>query len=372
MMMKTPITAAAAACKVWSRSTTSPCVFGRSVFESLRTKDGERTIDDITSSVSQLPQSYHCDRMLVDFEEKRDGSVVLTPPTNEAGMRVMKTERRDKRKYRGIPLGRARDCPTLTPRAFEDDRFDRRRRPFVSLAVVGMVVLTEEGKDASSLLITRRPSYMRSFPGAFVFPGGNVDADDESLEHALSREIFEETGLKVSEDSWKLECLWESIYPTRLPPIEEEETTIATDGNEEKVQNDGAIKAHHLVCYFSGRPQNQDKEKTNSRLNLCEEEVEGAVRMSPDNIRDLLRATAQIESDVDHSIPEIVNYQTIALQTSSTATAWGNDILLSDLAGIYPRLDKTNNRFCGMAQGSLFALEEFVRNESTTQIDSKL
>ena len=366
MMMKTPITAAAAACKVWTRSTLSPCVFGRSVYESLRSSDGERIIDDIASSVSQLPQSYHCDRMLVDFEEKKDGSVVLTPATNETGRRTVTTKRSDTAKYRGIPLGRAKDCPTLTPRAFEDDRFDRRRRPFVSLAVVGMVVITEEEEHASSLLITRRPSYMRSFPGAFVFPGGNVDADDESLEHALSREIFEETGLEVSEDSWKLECLWESIYPTHLPPIEEEETTIATNGNEEKVQNDGAIKAHHLVCYFSGRPQNQDKEETNERLNLCEEEVDGAVRMFSDNIRDLLQATAQIEADVDRSIPEIVKDQTIALQTSSTATASGNDILLSELAGIYPRLDKSNNRFCGTAQGSLFALEEFVRNESNT------
>lgn len=369
--MKTPIAAAAAACKVWSRSTTSPCVFGRSVFESLRTKDGERIIDDITSTVSQLPQSYHCDRMLVDFEEKEDGSVVLTPPTNEEERRKVTTERSNTRKYRGIPLGRARDCPTLTPRAFDDDRFDRRRRPFVSLAVVGMVVLTEEEEDSSSsLLITRRPSYMRSFPGAFVFPGGNVDADDESLEHALSREIFEETGLKISEDSWKLECLWESIYPTHLPPLEEEETTIATDGNEEKVQNDGAIKAHHLVCYFSGRPQNQ--EKTNTRLNLCEEEVDGAVRMSPNNIRDLLLATSQIEADVDRSIPETIKDQIVALETNSSARASGDGILLSDLAGIYPRFDKSNNRFCGMAQGSLFALEEFVRNDSTTQIASKL
>ena len=376
MMTKTPIAAAAAACKVWTRSAT-PCVFGRSVYELLRTNNGEHAAHHSPSTSSELSQTYHCDRMLVDFEENEDGSVVLTPST-----RKTKIETNDKPKNRRIPLGRARDCPTLTRRAFEDDKSDRRRRPFVSLAVVGMVVATEEkegdsssmiGTGVSSLLITRRPSYMRSFPGAFVFPGGNVDAEDESLEFALSREIFEETGLVVSEDSWKLECLWESIYPTHLPTLEDEKLSTTADGNEDEPLPDGAIKAHHLVCYFSGRPQNQRKreQKSNTSLNLCREEVDGAVWMSRDNIRDLLEATSLIEADRDLGLPAIVKEQTIVLQTGSSTTNQSKDILLSDLVGIYPRLDVTYSRFCGMAQGSLFALEEFVRNNPTTRIETE-
>ena len=371
--MKTPIAAAAAACKVWARST-APCIFGRSVYETLRTTNNIGENKDLANSTlsvaSQLPPTYHCDRMLVDFEEKDDGSVVLTPLefANEEEGRTTETEANTRTKRYRIPLGRARDCPTLTPRALEDDKFDRRRRPFVSLAVVGMVVVADEDNDgesssgdtdALSLLITRRPSYMRSFPGAFVFPGGNVDPDDESLEDALSREIFEETGLEISKDSWKLECLWESIYPTQISP-----TIEASDiDTVEQHYEEGAIKAHHLVCYFSGRPQNQDQRKIQESLTLCEEEVDGAVWMSRDKIRDLLEATASIERDRDRALPEIVADQTISLHASGNMGT--NPIPLSDLAGIYPRVVNSDCRFCGMAQGSLFALEEFVRNHPT-------
>lgn len=374
--MKTPITAAAAACKVWARYT-APCVFGRSFYESLRINISDQNNVPDQYAVSPRSLSYHCDRMMVDFEEKGDGSVVLTPVADDAGRRTATTKTNEKMKHRGIPLGRAGDCPTLTPRALEDDKSDRRRRPFVSLAVVGMVVIgddEENDTNASSVLITRRPSYMRSFPGAFVFPGGNVDPDDESLEHALSREIMEETGLEVAADSWKLECLWESVYPTQLPLLVETKATataVANDSDTDEIPQDGAIKAHHLVCYFSGRPQNGDPQKQQKQqisktcLNLCEEEVDGAVWMSQDNIRDLLEATAQIGSNDDHGLPEIVKNQTIALHTAISASTKQHSIIpLSDLAGIYPCLDETNGRFCGMAQGSLFALEEFVRNEN--------
>ena len=157
------------------RSST-PCVFGRSIYENLRIGNSDQSIVS-----SNLP-SYHCDRMLVDFVEKEDGSVILTPSTDE-GHKTISTSTNEIAKYRNIPFGRAIDCPTLTQQAIDDDKHDRRRRPFVSLAVVGMVVENDDSNDGTdnlSLLCTRRPSYMRSFPGAFVFPGGNVDADDES------------------------------------------------------------------------------------------------------------------------------------------------------------------------------------------------
>jgi 8-oxo-dGTP pyrophosphatase MutT (NUDIX family) len=355
MMMKTPITAAAAAaCKVWTRST-APCVFGRSIFESLRTDnfDGSETFQ------AGLVPSYHCDRMLVDLEETEDGSVVLTPSLgdSESGTAATTTTANNTALHHRIPLGRARDCPTLTQRAAEDDRFDRRCRPYVSLAVVGMVTdnhpSTSGGGDTFTLLITRRPSYMRSFPGAFVFPGGGVEPEDASLEQALSREVWEETGLIVSEDSWKLECLWESIYPTQL-------SALVNDSS----ATDGAIRAHHLVCYFSGTPETTPT----SSLTLCEEEVDGAVWMSRNNTRDLLEATARIEKDVNRVVPEMLRGQIIALHATASSNRNSNQesILLSDLAGIYPRLEKEDERFCGMAQGSLFALEEFIWNQPTS------
>ena len=295
--------------------------------------------------------------------------------------------------HRGIPLGRAGDCPTLTPRASQDDAFDRRRRPFASLAVVGMVVVDGEATKRdptyqphpsgdgsfpppSVLLVTRRPSYMRSFPGAFVFPGGNVDADDASLAHALSREIAEETGLNLPVDTWKLECLWESIYPTHLPP------PLPVEGGSEEAK--GAIKAHHLVCYFSGNLPDQTEQqqqyqqqrwKPKDSLNLCEEEVDGAVWLSHKNMRGILEATEQLstlkDEDSDDHERDPCDDQTVTLHsTRNIGSNQETQIHLSDLAGIYPRLDQTDGHFCGIAQGSLFALEEYmkrVHGEETKQ-----
>jgi len=81
------------------------------------------------------------------------------------------------------------------------------------------------------VLVTRRPSYMRSYPDGWVFPGGGVE-EGESLAQAVTREILEETGLVTSVHDWKIFSLWESVYPTTAPI-------------------DGGIKSHYLVIYMS-------------------------------------------------------------------------------------------------------------------------
>lgn len=46
------------------------------------------------------------------------------------------------------------------------------------------------------VLLTRRPAHMRSFPKAWVLPGGKVDPHERLVDAAL-RELFEETGIAV-------------------------------------------------------------------------------------------------------------------------------------------------------------------------------
>ena len=50
------------------------------------------------------------------------------------------------------------------------------------------------------ILITRRNKKMKSFPGAWVLPGGHVEMKEE-LEEAGLRELFEETGLEIIHDN---------------------------------------------------------------------------------------------------------------------------------------------------------------------------
>jgi len=330
--------------------------------------------------------------------------------------------RADSTIYRGIPFGRARDCPTLSPRALSDTARDRRRSPHVRLAVVGMVMVggdygedpnskssdyvttttttttstttttttaasssetdddrnDDENDDPLLVLITRRPSYMRSFPGAFVFPGGNLD-EGESLADAVARELSEETGLAIDPDSWTLECLWESVYPTALPDL---------DGNEEEEDQEGAIRAHHLVCYFSGRLQRKPPLSTLSSsaasLRLCPEEVDGAVWLSKSDVSSLLGwggtptddNVDAVSSADDREVALHVGAAATTMDTNTNTTTTTTKIPLSDLAGIYPRArgsgdgdgDDPNEGYawCGMAQGSLFALEEFVAKRANT------
>eukprot|EP00976_Prorocentrum_cordatum_P104191 1193770-Prorocentrum_minimum.AAC.1 len=68
------------------------------------------------------------------------------------------------------------------------------RHPYVKLAVVVVVE-----NSLGHVLLTRRAANMRSFAGAWVLPGGHVDATDCHLEAAARREVLEETG----EKKWK-------------------------------------------------------------------------------------------------------------------------------------------------------------------------
>jgi 8-oxo-dGTP pyrophosphatase MutT (NUDIX family) len=196
-------------------------------------------------------------------------------------------------------------------------------KPYVQLAVVGMVF----DPTTQRLLITRRPTYMRSFPGAWVFPGGGVDPD-ESLSQAIAREVWEETGLVV--ENWTLVCVWESVYPTIPEP-------------------EVPIQAHHLVVYMSGELAASSSPQ---QLQLCETEVDGAVWLSRENVRDLLQVMSSKEERQG-----VLNQRSKVTMCTNTGDETV-DISLKDLVGIYPQTGDMSDFPCGMSQGSVFALEE--------------
>lgn len=55
--------------------------------------------------------------------------------------------------------------------------------------------------DGKILLLERNPE--KSEGSMFCTPGGKVDKEDASREHAVARELFEETGLKINPDDFK-------------------------------------------------------------------------------------------------------------------------------------------------------------------------
>ena len=187
--------------------------------------------------------------------------------------------------------------------------------------VVGLVFSQD-----NHLLITRRPSYMRSFPGAWVFPGGSVDQEDENLEHAISREVLEETGIPTTD--WEVLCMWESVFPTIPEP-------------------DVPIKRHHLVVYLSTHLG------ATPSINLCEEEVDGALWLSPKQIEYIIETTYSDESVTSPDADVLMGPTGVVTKREK----------LQHLAGIYPRFEDQGSSIApfGMAQGSLFALEQYWR-----------
>mmetsp|Transcript_32329 Transcript_32329/g.41545 ORF Transcript_32329/g.41545 Transcript_32329/m.41545 type:complete len:349 (+) Transcript_32329:127-1173(+) len=88
--------------------------------------------------------------------------------------------------------------------------------------------------DQGHVLITRRCKHMRTFPRAWVCPGGGMD-DGESLAECAAREVREETGLVITVNELKPLTLFESFFPT----------------SPDDIQKKGRVSGQYLVCFFT-------------------------------------------------------------------------------------------------------------------------
>lgn len=66
--------------------------------------------------------------------------------------------------------------------------------PAAAAVLVPIVLRGPQGKHPH-LLLTQRTKHLSSHAGQIAFPGGKVDAEDPSIEHAALREAQEEVGL---------------------------------------------------------------------------------------------------------------------------------------------------------------------------------
>eukprot|EP00980_Cylindrotheca_fusiformis_P022605 scaffold9501_cov90-Cylindrotheca_fusiformis.AAC.1 len=330
---------------VWVNS--KQCPFGSSVFDDIQSMQ--------ENPKQHQQQQQHYDRTMVSLQQS-EGNLILHPCSIIS---------EGEEETEGIPFGRARECPELgstacpttvsvTQEATLRQPKSNKKQQFVQLAVVGLVF-----SQQNELLITRRPTYMRSFPGAWVFPGGSVDADDNGcLKTAIAREVKEETGLDTGHE-WTVQSIWESVFPT-IPQV------------------DTPIRRHHLVVYLSTRlDKDTHAASSSSSLKLCEEEVDGAAWLSPENIESILAQSLSPSSTKSSST-------TSSSSSGSSSSNLEIDVIthapssiqkepLRHLSGIYPQYSsreedggRDQSVSFGMAQGSLFALEEYWKQQKSS------
>mmetsp|Transcript_53454 Transcript_53454/g.119985 ORF Transcript_53454/g.119985 Transcript_53454/m.119985 type:complete len:173 (-) Transcript_53454:137-655(-) len=172
---------------------------------------------------------------------------------------------------------------------------------------------------------------MRTFPGAWVIPGGGVDESDATLASAALRELEEETGLQPCEPPGSPFCIWESCYPT-----------AAHEWEGRRAQ--GGRTSHHLIVYFVLRV-----DENASALRLQPDECDCALWVPLDDIAARLAVGAS--QDGTHG-----RYK--AALPASTHVAARN------LAGVYP-----NELGEGIGRGHLWAIRQLA---SSSRINSCL
>lgn len=64
----------------------------------------------------------------------------------------------------------------------------------IPAAAVAFVRDTDSGIE---VYLSRRPAHFRYYPGAFVFPGGRLDAEDTDIRATARREVQEEIGIEI-------------------------------------------------------------------------------------------------------------------------------------------------------------------------------
>jgi len=69
----------------------------------------------------------------------------------------------------------------------------RQKEP-IPAAAVAFVRDTEHGIE---VYLSRRPAHFRYYPGAFVFPGGRLDPEDNDIRATAFREVQEEIGIEI-------------------------------------------------------------------------------------------------------------------------------------------------------------------------------
>lgn len=187
---------------------------------------------------------------------QEDGDKVVVSSPNE-GSGTAKT----------LPFGRQhelwRELPHLQRRLREQGKLEEIPNPTRHIALAAVMICEDA---AGSILLTRRPKTMRSFPLAWVLPGGMVD-DGETLRQTAEREVWEEVGLRVTCTREPV-AVWESAYPLSIDHLE---------------AVGGKLKSHVVMVAYVGQV-----EQVTPTLQLSSQEVDLACWISKTQLKQIL------------------------------------------------------------------------------------
>lgn len=262
-----------------------------------------------------------------------DGRTVLSaspPPSgglasgSGAGL-LWATERR-------LPSETALSCPVSVP----GGNLVPSKHDFVR---VGVVVAVQD--SAGRTLLTRRCPHMRTFPQAWVCPGGGVDAG-ESLPAAAARELREEVGIDLPVASLEPLCMWESVFPT----------------TPEDCQQQGLITGHYLAVFFRARlPPGVEQPS----VALQPDEADAALWLPQAHLwACALRGVPRLPDGTISGSREVeleVLWAAKAIEARAEAPAPLGRLRLWELAQCYPSAD---GRLQGCGEAHLFALRELA------------
>ena len=118
--------------------------------------------------------------------------------------------------------------------------------------VVGAAAIRHIGKGPSVLLL-KRAAHEVYFPNVFELPSGKIDREDQSIKHALVREVKEETGLDITEIKMELKPM---IYAT--------EKTVVNEVGQKTLVSKVAVQLNYLVSLSGGDVKLSEQEHSES------------------------------------------------------------------------------------------------------------
>ena len=163
----------------------------------------------VTSLDESVAQFGRCIIKNFGFTEKGSGYVGLCHENDE--LTLFELEDGVDQPYQSVLIKHASVCPVLH---LNQSEYETLPKELKDRGVnIGVAILLTSADN--HILVTRRASHMRTFPGVWVPPGGHIETG-ETLFDAGAREVREETGLVLSNTPYQLLGLWESVYPHKL------------------------------------------------------------------------------------------------------------------------------------------------------------